>query len=89
VNVQYAASVTGDGLFSSITYAGPSGNVTVTNPTMPFSVMTTVTLPTQASMSASASTNNGSATISYTANIIGGNSSDQETGDQTCSTGNN
>jgi hypothetical protein len=82
------ASVTGDGLISSLTYAGPSGNVTVNSPTMPFSITTTVTLPTQVTMSASASTNNGSAAVSYSANIVGGNGSDVETGDQTCSTGN-
>src|SRR5580704_10369841 len=85
INVQYTATQTGDGTITSLTYAGPSGNVVVNNPTFPYSVTTTVPLPAQASMSASAFFTNGTITIAYSANVGGG---DVEATNQTCGGGN-
>jgi hypothetical protein len=84
--VTYSASTTGDGLVSSLTYVGASGQVTVNNPTIPFSVSTTVPLPTQAAMSAAASYTNGTVTIAYQANVGGG---DIEQTNQVCGGSNN
>jgi hypothetical protein len=81
INVQYQATQTGDGTISSLTYAGPSGNVVVSNPTLPFSVTTTVPLPSQASFSASGFYTNGTVTIAYSASVGSG---DIESTNQTC-----
>jgi hypothetical protein len=86
IDVTYTASVTGDGLVSSLTYTGPSGDVTVNNPAMPYSIDVNVPLPNQAAMSAAASFNNGTITIGYQAEVGGG---DEEQGNQTCGGSNN
>jgi hypothetical protein len=85
ISVTYTASVTGDGTITSLTYVGGSGPVTINNPTLPFSVDTTVSLPTQAAMSASGYYTNGTVTIAYQANVGGG---DIEQTNQVCG-GNN
>lgn len=84
VDVQYQATQTGDGTLTSLTYAGPSGNVTVQNPSLPYNFTTTVTLPTQVTMSASGFYTNGTITIAYSANVSGGNSGDIESANQVC-----
>jgi len=81
IDVMYSASVTGDGQISSLTYAGPSGPVMVSNPALPYSITTTVPLPTQATMTASATYTNGTITIAYSASVGG---SDDEQGNQVC-----
>jgi len=86
INVTYTASVTGDGQISTLTYQGASGPVVVNGPTLPFSVSTTVPLPSQAQMTASGSYNtNGTASIAYNANLGGGNI---QQGNQSCGTSN-
>jgi hypothetical protein len=55
--------------------------VVVSNPTLPFSVSTTVPLPTQASMTASGFYTNGTVTIAYSANVGSG---DIESTNQVC-----
>jgi hypothetical protein len=85
IDVQYNATQTGDGTISSLTYIGPSGPVMVQNPSFPFSVSTTIPLPSQAQMSATGFFSNGTVTIAYSASVGGG---DVESANQTCG-GNN
>ena len=85
VDVQYNATQTGDGTITSLSYAGPTGSVVVQNPSFPFTVTTTVTLPSQAQMSATGFFTNGTVTIAYSADVGGG---DVESTSQTCGGGN-
>jgi hypothetical protein len=86
ISATYTASVTGDGTITSLTYVGASGQVTVTNPVLPFSVDATVPLPTQAGMSASGYYTNGTVTIAYQASV---GASDDEQTNQVCGGSNN
>ena len=65
MSIVYAASQTGDGVISSLTYVSGTGNVTVTNPSLPWSVTVYVPAGTGVTLSASGSVKNGSLNVSY------------------------
>ena len=60
-----SASQTGDGDISTLTYKTGDEEVVVTNPDLPWEMIVEVAAETDFSFSASATTKNGSLTISY------------------------
>lgn len=65
MNVVYAASQTGDGSISTLSYTTTTGTVTVQNPSLPWTVTVAVLTTTNVSISATGTTKNGSLTITY------------------------
>jgi hypothetical protein len=85
LSVAYTASLSGAGSVTSITYTDNSGDVVVTNPTLPFQASVTLaTLP--ARIRASGSVTTGAITIGYNAT---GAPARQEQDSQTCQQTNN
>lgn len=85
ITVGYTATLSGAGTVESITYTDNSGDVVVTNPTMPFQANVTLsTLP--ARIRASGSVTTGTLTIGYTAT---GSPNRLEQDSQTCEQTNN
>jgi hypothetical protein len=65
MSVQFSASQTGDGVITTLTYVVGSTSKTVTNPTLPWTVTVDASAGDNVSMTAVATTTNGSAKITY------------------------
>jgi len=65
MTVTYTATATGDGSMASLTYATMSGNITIHNPQLPWSITVTALTSTNVSISATGTATNGSLEIKY------------------------
>lgn len=84
MTVVYAAAQTGDGAISSLSYETNAGTVTVSNPTLPWTITISVLSGTNVKMSASGTTKNGSLKISYAGEGTSGSSTSKISGSDYC-----
>lgn len=84
MTVVYAAAQTGDGTISSLSYETNAGTVTVSNPTLPWTISISVLSGTNVKMSASGTTKNGSLKISYAGEGTTGSSTSKISGSDSC-----
>jgi len=84
MTVVYTAAQTGDGTISSLSYETNAGTVTVSNPTLPWSISISVDSGTNVKMSATGTTKNGSLKISYAGEATTGSSTSKISGSDFC-----
>lgn len=66
--ITYEANGSGDGAITSLTYASSSGNITVTNPTLPWTITALVPADIPISIVATGTVKNGSLKVAYSGN---------------------
>jgi hypothetical protein len=71
IEITYKAIATGDGTITSLTYTSSTGNITVTNPELSWTITTLVPANTPISIVATGTVKNGSLEVTYSGN--GGN----------------